>query len=71
MSDWPTVAITAAATLTSARLTGAISLALMAKQDRSRGRTHLSAALQAHGYAADKLAFEIGQLPPPAVEAIA
>lgn len=65
MADWPTVAITAAATLTSAGLTGAISLALMRRQDRSRGRSDLAAALQAHGYAADKLGVEIAQLPPP------
>lgn len=69
MSDWTTVAITAAATLTSALLAGGLSLLVVRKQERARGRADLAAALQAHGYAADKLGLEIGQLPPPALGA--
>jgi hypothetical protein len=69
MSDWRSVAITAAATLLGAALASGFALLLARRQDRGRGRAELAAALQAHGYAADRLGMEIGQLAPPPARA--
>jgi hypothetical protein len=58
MSDWVNPAIVAGAALLSSALTGAITL-------RASRRSDLAAALQAYGYAADRLRLEIGQMAPP------
>ena len=57
MSDWINTAIAAGAALLASGLTGAITL-------RAAGRSELSAALQAYGYATDRLGVEISQMPP-------
>lgn len=62
MSDWPSIAITAAATLLSALLASGISLLVVRKQIRAQEMADLAAAAQAHGYAADRLASEIALL---------
>ena len=59
MSDWINTAIAAGAALLASGLTGAVTL-------RAAGRGELSAALQAYGYATDRLRLEITQMPPSA-----
>jgi hypothetical protein len=64
MSDWINAAIAAGAALGASGLTGLITLrAARRVADAQRG-SDLLAALQAYGYAADRLYLEISQLPP-------
>jgi hypothetical protein len=64
MSDWFNPAIAAGAALLSSGLTGAITLRAARGQAKAQGRSDLAGALQAYGYAADRLRLELGQLPP-------
>lgn len=59
-------AIAAAAALLSSGLTGTISLRLAARAERHRDRGDLAASLAAFGFAVDKLALELDNLPRPA-----
>jgi hypothetical protein len=65
MSDWTNPVIAVAAALLSSGLTGVITLRAAGRQADRQQRSDLAAALQAFGYAADRLRLEIDQLPPP------